>query len=116
MADSFSVRPRRSIPILFSLLTGLISAIGTGDCAAQVYYRVTPSYYPRTPAYYPYTIARAQDRTWIRNLPMEKRPDRPLHFYGNRMRRSYSVQRPGYSPQPRIQTNLVRGYPRQTRL
>jgi len=116
MADFFSVRSLRSIQILFLLLTGLISAAGTGDCAAQVYYRASTSYHQRPPAYYPYTIARAQDRTWIRNLPMEQRPDRPLHFYGNRVRRSYSVQRPSYGPQPRVQTNLTRGYPRQTRL
>jgi len=109
MADFFSFGLRQSIQIFFLLLAGLISAVGTEDCAAQQCNCVTPSYYP-------YTIARPQDRTWIRNLPMEKRPDRPLHFYGNRMRRSYSVQRPSYGPQPRIQTNLARGYPRQTRL
>ena len=113
MADYFSFRPRRSIQILFLLLAGLISAIGTQDCTAQVYYVVTPVYYPSTPRYYPFAIARPQDRTWIRNLPMEQRPDRPLHFYGNRVRRSYSVQRPTYGPQPRIQTNL---YLLQTRL
>lgn len=106
MADSFSVGPRRSIQIFFLLLAGLVSAIGTGDCTAQVYYVVTPVYYPSTPRYYPYTIARPQDRSWIRNLPMEQRPDRPLHFYGNRVRRSYNVQRPTYGTQPRFQTDL----------
>ena len=39
--------------------------------------------------YYPYTIARPEDRSWIRSLPVEQRPTRPLHFYGNRVRQSY---------------------------
>ena len=41
--------------------------------------------------YYPYTIARPQDRAWIRSLPIEQRPTRPLHFYGNRVRQTYTV-------------------------
>ena len=41
--------------------------------------------------YYPYTIARPQDRAWIRSLPIEQRPARPLHFYGNRVRQTYTV-------------------------
>ena len=39
--------------------------------------------------YYPYAIARPEDRSWIRSLPVEQRPTRPLHFYGNRVRQAY---------------------------
>lgn len=41
--------------------------------------------------YYPYVIARPQDRQAIRNTPIQQRPTRPMHFYGNRVRKSYSV-------------------------
>ncbi len=41
--------------------------------------------------YYPYVIALPEDRQWIRNTPIELRPTRPLHFYGNRVRQSYTV-------------------------
>lgn len=41
--------------------------------------------------YYPYAIARPEDRVWIRSLPIEQRPSRPLHFYGNRVRQAYTV-------------------------
>ena len=43
------------------------------------------------PAYYPYVIALPQDRQWIRNMPIDQRPTRPLHIYGNRVRQSYTV-------------------------
>ena len=39
--------------------------------------------------FYPYVIARPQDRAKIRSTPIEKRPYRPLHFYGNTVRRNY---------------------------
>lgn len=37
--------------------------------------------------WYPYVIAREQDRAWIREMPIESRPNRPLHFWGNSRRR-----------------------------
>lgn len=37
--------------------------------------------------WYPYVIARAEDRQWIRETPIELRPNRPLHFWGNSRRR-----------------------------
>ena len=39
--------------------------------------------------FYPYVIARPQDRAKIRSTPIEKRPYRPLHFYGNTVRRNH---------------------------
>jgi hypothetical protein len=37
---------------------------------------------------YPYVIARGADRQVIQNTPIEQRPNRPLHFYGNFVRRN----------------------------
>ena len=38
--------------------------------------------------WYPYVIARGEDRQRIENMPIEMRPNRPLHFYGNTVRRN----------------------------
>jgi hypothetical protein len=43
----------------------------------------------QTVRWYPYVIARGQDRQIIENTPIELRPNRPLHFYGNAVRRNY---------------------------
>jgi len=37
--------------------------------------------------WYPYVVARPEDRYWIRETPVELRPNRPLHFWGNSRRR-----------------------------
>lgn len=37
--------------------------------------------------WYPYVIARPEDRDWIQQTPIELRPNRPLHFWGNSKRR-----------------------------
>ena len=37
--------------------------------------------------WYPYVVARPVDRSWIREMPMQHRPNRPLHFWGNSRRR-----------------------------
>ncbi len=37
--------------------------------------------------YYPHVFARGMDRQIIRSLPIEMRPNRPFHFYGNAVRR-----------------------------
>lgn len=37
--------------------------------------------------WYPYVVARREDREWIRNTPIELRPNRPMHFWGNTRRR-----------------------------
>ncbi len=36
--------------------------------------------------WYPYVIARPADRHWIEATPIDARPNRPLHFYGNAVR------------------------------
>lgn len=38
-------------------------------------------------SWYPYVVARREDRDWIRNTPIDCRPNRPLHIWGNTRRR-----------------------------
>jgi hypothetical protein len=42
------------------------------------------------PGWAPFVIARGEERQIIRSLPIEQRPYRPLHFYGNTVRRILS--------------------------
>ena len=56
------------------------------------------------PIWYPYVIARGQDRAVIENTPMELRPYRPFHFYGNTVRRLHYRGNPFLAPR-----DLVRG-------
>jgi len=45
--------------------------------------------------WYPHVIARGSDREAIKQLPIESRPNRPLHFYGNTVRRRIQRANPG---------------------
>ncbi len=56
------------------------------------------------PNWYPYVIARSADRVNIQSTPMEFRPYRPMHFYGNTVRRSYYRGTPAPAP-----IDLIRG-------
>jgi hypothetical protein len=42
---------------------------------------------PSSPRFSPGVIATPQERAQLRSLPIEQRPNRPLHFYGNSVRR-----------------------------
>ncbi len=42
---------------------------------------------PSYPRLSPGVIATPQERAQLRSLPIEQRPNRPLHFYGNSVRR-----------------------------
>lgn len=44
---------------------------------------------PVAPLWSPTIIATGQQREQIRALPIEQRPNRPLHFYGNSVRRMH---------------------------
>lgn len=41
------------------------------------------------PGWSPVVVATGEYREQIKSLPMEQRPYRPLHFYGNTIRRSH---------------------------
>jgi len=51
------------------------------------------------PSWYPYVVARGADRVAIQNTPMHQRPYRPMHFYGNAVRRNF--HRGTLAPMPR---------------
>ena len=65
------------------------------------------------PAWYPYVVARGPDRIAIQNTPMQQRPYRPMHFYGNAVRRSYHRGTP--TPSIRSIAPLTRSVVRSTR-
>ncbi len=50
------------------------------------------------PGWSPVVIARGDYREQIKSLPMEMRPYRPLHFYGNTVRRTYYRGTPMVAP------------------
>ncbi len=89
------------------MLAGSVSVAWSGESLAQSNRPIM------APHYYPYTIALPQDRAWIRSLPMEQRPDRPLHFYGNLVRQNYSVKRPNYAPGRRLPIGPATGISRR---
>jgi len=62
------------------------------------------------PGWYPFVIARGEDRIKIQNTPMHERPYRPMHFYGNTVRRvAYrGTGVPGRRDLARITTSLIR--------
>lgn len=41
------------------------------------------------PGWSPVVVARGEYRDQIKSMPMEQRPYRPLHFYGNTVRRMH---------------------------
>ena len=48
---------------------------------------VWPRQYGYEPGWQPYVVASGQARVVIENTPIELRPYRPFHFYGNAVRR-----------------------------
>jgi len=80
-----------SAPIV-SRMARLLAAPRTSDIPAVSSSALTQSVSPPAVAtpyrqWYPYVIARPEDRQWIRETPIELRPNRPLHFWGNSRRR-----------------------------
>ena len=75
---------RPSCLFLFVALTLLLS---NESCPAQQFLPGQPAC--NEPTWYPYVIARGDDRSRIETTPIEFRPYRPLHFYGNTVRRTY---------------------------
>ncbi len=61
------------------------------------------------PEWYPRVVARGADRAKIKNTPMNDRPYRPMHFYGNTVRRNHYRGNPAPMPKDlfRTTTSLV---------
>lgn len=77
-------------------LVGNVPATGAGTQAKVLAPVPTTSPVPNLSSgngkWYPYVIARGSDRDRIKEMPIEQRPYRPLHFYGNTVRRNMSRQ------------------------
>lgn len=65
----------------------------------------------------PRIIAFGEERERIQNTPIEQRPNRPLHFYGNSVRRrnTRSVSRPSTSRSRSVRSASQSGSRRVTR-
>ena len=56
------------------------------------------------PGWSPVVIPTGEYRAKIKSLPIEQRPYRPLHFYGNSVRRSYYRGNPLATPRDVLTT------------
>ncbi len=59
------------------------------------------------PNWYPYTFARGDAAAVIKNTPIQLRPYRPFHFYGNAVRREYYRGNPLPMPRDMAKTTTV---------
>ena len=65
------------LSVIVALISLLYQSQDVAESAAQ------------QPGWSPVIIATGQYRQQIKSLPIEQRPYRPFHFYGNSIRRSY---------------------------
>lgn len=61
------------------------------------------------PGWSPYVVARGSQRLEIRNTPLHLRPYRPMHFYGNTIRRNFYRGTPIPMPRDIIRNSGVIG-------
>ena len=92
-------REMRSVAGTLFVTTVLIGALNQAGHTAE-------------PKWSPQVIATGADGRTIRSKPITRRPSRPLHFYGNTIRRAYHRGRPG--PTVEDVTNSVRVFIRRT--
>lgn len=55
------------------------------------------------PGWAPYVLAAPQTRARLAQMPIEQRPYRPFHFYGNTIRRTYYRGTPVPTPRDIVQ-------------
>ena len=96
--------------LIFFAAIGLVSF--TNQAEGQEFFR--PGFMNAgEPGWSPYVIARGPERQIIQSTPMELRPYRPLHFYGNTVRRTYYRGTPLVMPRDVFQGALVQVRRRQ---
>jgi hypothetical protein len=79
--DPFTATMRQLTVLAASLLVTVAAFTAAESASAQS---------PGSPGWTPPIIATGADREYLRSLPIEQRPNRPLHFYGNTVRRMQS--------------------------
>lgn len=62
---------------------------------------------PEEPQWYPYVFARGEDRLVIQETSMVDRPYRPMHFYGNTVRRLHYRGNPAPLPRDVVRTTSM---------
>ncbi len=88
----------------FVLSTVFFACVATGSCI------LTTDASSAEPGWSPIVLPTGEYREQIKSMPIELRPYRPLHFYGNTIRRNY--YRGNAAPMPRdivtTATELIR--------
>ncbi len=64
--------------VIYAVLAAMLVTLANADFATA-----------GEPGWSPVVVARGDYREQIKSLPMEQRPYRPLHFYGNTVRRMH---------------------------
>ena len=78
----------------FSLFVLAVLGIATGEAQGQ------------EPKWHPKVIVRGEERAQIKSTPIELRPYRPLHFYGNTKRRKHYRGNPLPMPRDILRTGI----------
>jgi hypothetical protein len=75
--------PVRTEPVAWQFPENQQSDAETAESGTETTGTTNTNGYPNR---YPYLITRPADREWIRSIPIEKRPNRFFHVYGNAVR------------------------------
>lgn len=79
--------------VVLAIISGLpffvCLSLFTVSVSAQVSSGVYRTVRVVEPGWSPYVLAPPQVRSQLAQMPVQHRPYRPLHFYGNTMRRTY---------------------------
>lgn len=88
----------------FLFSTVFFACIATGSCI------LTSDASSAEPGWSPIVLPTGEYREQIKSMPIELRPYRPLHFYGNTIRRNYYRGNPAPTPRDIVTTatELVR--------
>jgi len=83
--------------MLRTSLTALVLAVGMLFAVPKATLAATTT--SKEPGWLGVVVARGELKQWIDSTPIVDRPNRPLHFYGNAVRREYyrgsALPRPG---------------------
>ncbi|EMI42091.1 putative secreted protein [Rhodopirellula sp. SWK7] len=84
-------------PVNFAIVAAFLLVFSSTDVASAA-----------SPGWSPVIIATGEYREQIKSLPIEQRPNRPFHFYGNTVRRRH--YRGVVTPSPRSIVSPVTSY------
>jgi hypothetical protein len=88
---------RFSLLLAGGMIAGALSSLGTSSANALT-------------GWLPVVVAHGPLKEQIQSLPIELRPNRPLHFYGNAVRRNYYRSQPAPVAYPSVYSPHVSPY------